>query len=157
MNPSVGELAPIFTLFSDEKKPWVLTDQRGKHVVLIFFPAAFSGTCTTELNTINNNLARLQDLNAVVVGISTDTPYCLAEFRAAQMLNFHLLSDHDAKVCAMYGAKHNRDFAMGLDRIAKRAVFVLNTDGIIVHKEVLDNPGNEPDYEALAIALEKLQ
>ena len=71
------------------------------------------------------------------------------------MLNFPLLSDHSAEVAAMYGAKFNHDFTpMGLDRIAKRSVFVIDEKGIVIHREVLDNPGNEPDYEAISGALE---
>lgn len=157
MSLSIGDIAPDFSLYSDDKAAWSLSEQRGKNVVLLFFPAAFTGVCTTELNTINNDLARFNDLNATVVGISTDTPFVLAEFKAANALNYPLLSDHDASVCAAYGAKFNNDFTgMGFDRIAKRAVFVLNTDGTIVHSEVLDNPGNEPSYEAIMDALESL-
>ena len=78
MSVSVGDSAPDFTLFSDETEAWTLSEHRGKNVVLLFFPAAFTGTCTTELNTINNDLARFNDANAVVVGISTDTPFVLA-------------------------------------------------------------------------------
>ncbi len=155
MSVNVGDSAPDFTLFSDETEAWTLSEHRGKNVVLLFFPAAFTGTCTTELNTINNDLARFNDANALVVGISTDTPFVLAEFKKANMLNFPLLSDHSAEVAAMYGAKFNNDFTpMGLDRIAKRSVFVIDEDGAVAHREVLDNPGNEPDYEAITGALE---
>lgn len=155
MSVNVGDTAPDFTLFSDEKESWTLSDHRGKNVVLLFFPAAFTGTCTTELNTINNSLARFNDANAIVVGISTDTPFVLTEFKAANMLNYSLLSDHSAKVAEIYGVKFNNDFTpMGFDRIAKRSVFVIDEDGAVVHREVLDNPGNEPDYEAITGVLE---
>ncbi len=155
MSVNVGDSAPDFTLFSDEKNAWTLSDHRGKNVVLLFFPAAFSKTCTTELNTINNDLARLNDANAVVVGISTDTPFALAEFKAANMLKYSLLSDHNAEVSAKYGTKFDNNFtAMGFDRIARRSVFVMDESGTVVHREVVENPGGEPDYEALMMAIE---
>lgn len=157
MSVNIGDSAPEFSLYSDEKEAWTLSEQRGKNVVLLFFPAAFSGTCTTELNTINNDLARFNDANAVVVGISTDTPFAQAEFKAKNMLNYSLLSDHNAEVAVMYGVKFGSNFAnMGYDRIAKRSVFVIDHEGKVIHREVLDNPGNEPDYEAITGALESI-
>lgn len=154
MSVNVGDTAPDFTLFSHEKEAWTLSEHRDKNVVLLFFPAAFSDTCTTEMNTINHDLARFNDANAVVVGISTDSPWVLAEFKAANGINFDLLSDHNAEVAAMYGAKFNHNFtSMGLDRVAKRSVFVIDESGSVIHREVLDNPG-EPDYEAITGALE---
>jgi len=157
MSVSVGDAAPDFTLFGDDTEAWALSGHRGKKVVLLFFPAAFTGVCTTELNTINNDLARFNDANAVVVGISTDTPFVLAEFKKANMLNFPLLSDHSAEVAALYGAKFDHNFTpMGFDRIAKRSVFVIDENGAVIHREVLDNPGNEPDYEAITGALEAM-
>lgn len=157
MSVNVGDVAPDFTLFSDEKTPWTLSEHRGKNVVILFFPAAFSGMCTTEMNTINNDLARFNDANALVVGISTDTPFSLKEFKAANLLQYPLLSDHNAETAVKYGAKFEGNFAnMGYDRIAKRSVFVVGDDGIIIHREVLDNPGNEPDYEAITDALEAI-
>jgi len=155
MSLNVGDVAPDFTLYSDEKEAWTLSEHRGKNVVLLFFPAAFSGTCTTELNTINNDLARFNSANATVVGISTDSPFSLAEFKSVNALNFPLLSDHEAETATLYSAKHNHDFsAMGFNRIAKRSVFVIDEEGTVIHREVLDNPGNEPDYEAITGALE---
>lgn len=124
---------------------------------MLFFPAAFSSVCTTELSTVNSNLAYFNDPNATVVGISTDLPYSLAEYRVVLGLKFSLLCDHDASVCSSYGARFEGSFGgMGYDRIAKRAVFVLNGNGKIVHSEVLENPGREPDYEAILTALETL-
>ena len=120
MSVQVGDVAPDFTLYSDEKQAWTLSEHRGKNVVLLFFPAAFSGTCTTEMNTVSNDLARFNDANAVVVGISTDTPFSLAHFKSINQIGFPLLSDHDADVAIAYGIKFGNNFAnMGFSRIAK--------------------------------------
>lgn len=153
--PSKGDPAPDFTLYSDEQNPWQLSEHRGRPVVLLFFPGAFTSVCTTELNTVNNDL---DSYDAQVVGISTDSPFVLSEFRSVHDFDFPLLSDHDADVCARYGAKYDRDFTdMELDRIAKRAAFVVDTDGIIQYAEVLKNAGRQPDFDAIKESLDEME
>ena len=149
-----GDRAPDFSLFRDDKEPFTLSEALGSGpVVILFFPGAFTGTCTTEMNTVNNDLSAYGP-DATIVGISTDSPFALAEFRKAQDLSFHLLSDHEANVCRLYGAKYDRNFsAMKLDRIARRAAFVVDREGIIQYAEVLENAGNLPDLEAVKAAV----
>ena len=111
--------------------------------------------CTTELNTVGNDYQRYQDLGAQVVGISTDSPFVQAEFKKANGFPFRLLSDHDGSVAEAYGAKYDHDFTpMKLDRIAKRAAFVVEPDGTISYAEVLDNAGEQPDFDAVLAALD---
>lgn len=149
MTLSPGQQAPDFTLYTDEKKAWTLSEQ-DTSVLLLFFPGAFTSVCTTELNAVNNDLSRYNDAGVTVVGISTDSPFVLAEFRKAQGLTFPLLSDHDGDVAKLYGAKYDRDFtSMQLDRIAKRSAFLIGQDGRIRYAEVLDNAGQLPDFEAI--------
>ena len=94
--------------------------------MLLFFPGAFTSVCTTELNTVGNDYARYTGPRRQVVGISTDSPFALAEFKKVNGFPFRLLSDHDGDVSAAYGAKYDRDFSpMKLDRIARRAAFVV--------------------------------
>lgn len=153
-NVAVGENAPDFELFTSETKPWRLSGQEGP-VVLLFFPGAFTSVCTTELNTVNNDLDAYGD--ATVVGISTDSPFVLDEFKQANDLNYDLLSDHDAKVSRLYGAKYANDFTpMKLDRISKRAAFVIDGDGVVQYAEVLDNAGKQPDFDAIQSTLDGL-
>jgi peroxiredoxin len=152
---AVGTQAPDFELFSSDLDPWRLSDQEGSPVVLFFFPGAFTSVCTTELNTINETLDDFGD--AEVVAISTDSPFVLDEFRSVHGFDFPLLSDHDAEVSALYGAKYDNDFTpMKLDRISKRAAFVVDADGTIRYVEVLDNAGNQPDFDAIHETLEDL-
>jgi peroxiredoxin len=152
---SVGDAAPDFQLYTYDGTPWRLSEQRGQPVVLLFFPGAFTSVCTTELNTVNNDLDAYG--GAEVVGLSTDAPAVLNEFRSSEQLTFPLLSDHDAEVCASYGAKYDRNFTdMNLDRIAKRAAFVVGPEGTIQYAEVLDNAGKTPDFDAIKKVLNQL-
>lgn len=144
----IGDGAPDFELYSDQQEPWRLSDHRGRPVVLLFFPGAFTSVCTTELNRVTNDLDDFGE--AEVVGISTDSPFVLEEFRNVENIGFPLLSDHDATVSRRYGAKYDQNFTpMNLDRISKRAAFVVDEEGVIKHEEVLENAGNEPDYDAI--------
>jgi peroxiredoxin len=154
-SPRVGDSAPEFELFSNENEPWRLSEHLDDPVLLLFFPGAFTSVCTTELNTVNSDLDRFQD--ATVVGISTDSPFVLDEFRSVHGFDFPLLSDHSAKVSEMYGAKYQANFTpMNLDRISKRAAFVIDTEGQVRYREVLDNAGNVPDFDAIAEVLSEI-
>lgn len=151
MSIDIGSAAPDFTLTSHERQPVTLSALRGRPVVLAFFPAAFSSVCTKELCTFRDSLTRLNRANAQVLGISVDTPFALKAFHDNQQLTFALLSDFNKEVIRRYGV-FNEDM-VGLKGIAKRAVFVLDGDGIVRHRQVLDDARNEPDYEAVFAAL----
>ncbi len=153
-NVQVGQKAPEIELYSDEKELFKLSDHEGdKNVVLLFFPGAFTGVCTTEMNMVNNDIAEYGE-DTQIVGISTDSPFALAEFKKVHGFTFPLLSDHDAVYCAKYGAKFNHDFTpMKFDRIAKRAAFVVGKDGNIAHMEITASPGDLPDLDAVKAAL----
>jgi len=154
MSVDVGSKAPDFTLTNEERQPVTLSQQRGKPVVLAFFPAAFSSVCQKELCTFRDSMARLNDAKAQVYGISIDTFFTLKAFHDAQNLTFPLLSDFNKEVIREY-AVFNPDM-IGLKGIAKRAVFVLDRDGVVRHKEVLEDARNEPNYEAVFAALTKM-
>src|SRR5439155_10490196 len=154
MSIDVGSKAPDFTLISDDRQPVTLSALRGRPVVLAFFPAAFSSVCTKELCTFRDSLARLNQANARVYGISVDTFFTLKAFHDQQQLTFPLLSDFNKQVIRDYGV-FNEDM-IGLKGIAKRAVFVIDGAGTIRHREVLDDARNEPDYERVFETLKTL-
>ena len=154
MSVEVGSKAPDFTLPNQDREPVTLSQQRGHPVVLAFFPAAFSGTCQKELCTFRDALARFNQVKAQVYGISVDTFFTLKAFREAQGLTFPLLSDFNKQAIRDYGV-FNEDM-IGLKGIAKRAVFVIDKDGVVRHKEVLDDARNEPNYEKVFSALKTL-
>lgn len=145
MPAEVGTTAPDFTLMNQDREPVTLSQLRGGPVVLAFFPAAFSSVCTKELCTFRDALARLEGLRARVFGISVDTFFALKAFHDQQHLRFPLLSDFNKQTIRDYGA-FNEDM-IGLKGIAKRAVFVLDGNGVVRYREVLDDARNEPDYQ----------
>jgi peroxiredoxin len=151
----VGESAPDFALYDHDGEPWRLSDHRGRPVVLLFFPGAFTSVCTDELNTVNNHLSDFD--GAEVIGLSTDSPFVLDEFRSVHEIEFPLLSDHDAEVARLYEAKYDDNFTpMKLDRIAKRAAFVVDGEGVIRYREVLDNAGKQPDLDRIRTVVDDL-
>jgi peroxiredoxin len=154
MSVDVGSPAPDFTLMNQERQPVTLSAQRGHPVLLAFFPAAFSSVCQKELCTFRDQLARLNQAHAQVYGISVDTFFALKAFHDAQGLTFPLLSDFNKQVIRAYGV-FNEDM-IGLRGIAKRAVFVVDSAGVVRHREVLDDARNEPDYQKVFAALEVL-
>jgi peroxiredoxin len=154
MSVDVGSKAPDFTLTNQDREPVTLSALRGRPVVLAFFPAAFSSVCTKELCTFQDGLARLNQANARVFGISVDTFFTLKAFQIDQKLAFPLLSDFNKQVIRDYGV-FNEDM-IGLKGIAKRAVFVLDAAGVVRLREVLEDARNEPDYEKVFSALAAL-
>src|SRR6187401_3617430 len=154
MSADVGSKAPDFTLSNQDKQPVTLSALAGKTVVLAFFPAAFSSVCQKELCTFRDQLARLNQAHAQVYGISVDTFFALKAFHDAQGLTFPLLSDFNKQVIRAYGV-FNEDM-IGLKGIAKRAVFVIDKDGVVRHSEVLEDARNEPDYDKVFAALAAL-
>ncbi len=159
MAVQTGQQAPDFTLYSDQKEAYTLSEQRdGQHTVLLFFPGAFTGGCTAEMCTVNDSLARYQALDAQVLGISADAPAVLSEFKKQNGLDFTLLSDHHGEASGKYGAQFStQEHNLGYDRIAKRAAFVIDADGNVQYAEVLENPGKQPDFEAIQRTLRDLQ
>ena len=147
MAVDVGSRAPDFTLPNQDREPVSLSAQSGRAVVLAFFPAAFTSVCTTEMCRFRDSLAELNAANAVVFGISADHPASLKEFATQQRLTFPLLSDFNRDVIAQYGVGHTD--RSGFRGIAQRAVFVIDGDGVVRHREVTEHPGLEPSYTAV--------
>ncbi len=155
MAVDVGGKAPDFTLPNQDREPVTLSEQLKKGpVVLAFFPAAFSGTCTTELCTFRDSSSELNRVSAQVLGVSVDTFFALKAFADAQKFNFPLLSDFNKDIIRTYGVV-NPDM-IGLKEIAKRSVFVIDRAGTVRHREVLEDARNEPDYAKVKQALANL-
>ena len=155
MSVDVGSKAPDFTLPNQDRESVTLSDELKKGpVVLAFFPAAFSGVCTTEMCTFRDSSADLNKVGATVLGVSVDTFFALKAWKDAQGLNFPLLSDFNKTVIRQYDVV-NPDM-IGLKDIAKRAVFVIDRSGVVRHREVLDDARNEPDYAKVKTALASL-
>jgi len=157
MTLKVGEKAPDFTLRDQDLKQVKLSDYRGKKVVLAFFPGAFTSVCTKEMCSLRDALHNFNKLDAVVLGVSVNDPFTLKGFAERNMLNFPLLSDYDRKVIEMYDIVH-RDFA-GLKgySASKRAVFILDREGMVRYLWVSEDPRVEPDYDLIQAELAKIK
>ena len=148
MAVETGSQAPDFTLPNQDREPVTLSEQLKKGpVVLAFVPAAFSGTCTKELCTFRDTMADLNRVNATVLGVSVDTFFALKAWGDSLKLNFPLLSDYNKDIIRKYGVL-NPDM-IGMKDIAKRAVFVIDRNGVVRHREVLEDARNEPNYDAV--------
>jgi len=152
---SIGQQAPHFSLYNSNKEPVTLSEQKGKNVVLLFFPLAFSSVCTAELCGVRDNIAAYNTVNATVLGISVDSLYSLAQFKKDQDFSFDLLSDFNKEVSASYGALYD-EFSYGMRGVSKRAAFVLDGQGIIRYAEVLENAGKTPDFDKISETLKNL-
>ena len=155
MSISTGQKAPSFTLVDTEKNKISLNDFKGKNVVLLFFPAAFTGVCTKELCATRDDLAYYNNMNAQVLAISVDSLFTQGKFKELNNLNFPLLSDFNKEVCAAYGAMY-AEWVQGMKGVAKRSAFVIDKEGIIRHAEILENAGDYPDFDAIKKTLDAL-
>jgi len=147
-----GSAAPQFTLISTEKKPVSLSDFKGKKVVLHFFPMAFTGVCTTQLCTMRDSFGYYDGLNAVILGISVDSPFTLAKFKQENNYQFELLSDFNKEVSTAYGCIYE-EFVLGLRGVSKRSAFVIDEEQNIIYAEVLEKATDLPDFAAIAEAV----
>ena len=148
MKIEVGSVAPDFSLYSSDKEKVSLGDYKNKNVVLLFFPLAFTGVCTKELCNVRDNIGVYNNSKAKVLAISVDSPQTLAKFKEDQKLNFPLLSDFNKNVSEKYGCLYET-FSMDMKGVSKRSAFVIDQEGRIQYAEVLENAGEEPDYEAI--------
>ncbi len=155
MSIKVGDKAPDFKLFNTEKKEIALSDYQGKNVVLLFFPLAFTGVCTTELCTMRDDIAKYNNLNATVLALSVDSLFVLEKYKEEQKLNFDLLSDFNKTTAKEYGALYE-DFVLGMKHVAKRSAFVINAEGTIKYAEVLESAGDLPNFSAILETLSAL-
>jgi len=157
MSIQIGDNAPNFTLISSEKKEVSLADYKGKNVVILFFPLAFTGVCTTELCTVSEGLDFYNDTNATVLGISVDSPFTLEKFKAENSINFPLLSDFNKEASTAYGSIYDVFPFGGLKGVSKRSAFVVDAEGTVQYAEVLASAGDLPNFEAIQTALNGLK
>lgn len=148
----VGQPAPDFTLFDSAKNQVSLHNLKGKKAILLFFPFAFSSTCTKELCYVRDNLSLFNNIDAEVLGISVDTLYTLAKFKEDQGFQFTLLSDFNKEVSRLYNAIYE-DWNYNMKGVSKRASFVIDRKGIVQYAQVLANAGDLPDFEAIQASL----
>jgi len=153
-DPAPGFTAPLVTPRGDVEPVSVPERFDGGPLVLAFFPAAFTGTCTDEMCAFRDRLSAFEAVDGTVLGVSVDLPFALAEFRRRHDLPFGLLSDCSREAIRAYDVVDAFEDA-GVEELAKRAVVVVDAGGTVTHRWVADDPGREPDYEEVAAAVEE--
>jgi len=155
MKIEMGQQAPDFSLYNSDKNKVTLSELRGQNVLLLFFPAAFSGTCTKELCSVRDNISMYNNDDAKVFSISVDTVYSLAKYKEDQKLNFALLSDFNKEVSTSYGCLYDL-FSYDMRGVSKRSAFVIDKNGIVQFAQVLEKATDLPDFELIQKTLKSL-
>lgn len=144
----IGQTAPDFKLYSSDKEQIALSDFKGKKVLILFFPYAFTGTCTKELCMMRDELGMYSSLNVQILAISIDTVYTLDRFKKENQYNFPLLSDFNKEASRAYGSLYEV-FNFDNRGVAKRSAFLVDEEGKIKYAEVLENASLIPDFESI--------
>lgn len=154
-----GDVAPEFTLKNYNIEQVSLSDYKGKkNVVILFFPLVNTAVCEKELCSTRDSMTKYNDLNAEVLAISVDSPFAHKLWAEKHGFNFQILSDFNKEVAPKYEAFYDVFVPGKLDMngVAKRSAFVVDKEGKIAYAEVLESPGDEPNYEKIVATLEKL-
>lgn len=157
MATEIGSKAPEFTLktkTADGVVDFSLKNNFGKkQTVLLFVPLAFTPVCTREFCTATEDYEDYSNLDAVVCGISVDSPFSLDAWAKASKMNISLLSDMNKEVIKAYDVLDDK--LLGLGGVAMRSAFVINKDGIITYKWVAQKQDEFPNFEAIKEALKR--
>jgi len=156
---SVGTKAPDFTLKSKQATGLVdvtLSHNFGKkNTVLLFFPAAFTSVCTSELCDITAGLSQYAGLNADVIGLSVDTPFAQEAWAQKEKIGITLVSDLNKNTTKAYDVLF--PMLAGIGDTAARAAFVIDKTGVIQYSEKTATPKDLPNFAAVKEALAKLK
>lgn len=151
----VGDVAPDFTLYVRPREFVSLHEYAGKPVVLLFFPLAFSPTCTAEIKAAAEDYTLYQSLGVDIIGISVDSPFVAERFAEACNARFPILSDFNREAGAAYGVVAEDFF--GLKGVHNRAAFVVDREGRIAFSWMNENPNVLPPFARIKETLKRLQ
>jgi thioredoxin-dependent peroxiredoxin len=153
--PAVGRRAPTFRLpwagrdgVGPADQPYDLSLDRGKTVVLAFFPRDFTGGCTAEMKTFAEQYDSLFGPDVVVVGISVDSLQTHSRFAASLNLPFRLLSDPSQEVARRYASKDGSGYM-------RRTVYVVGPDGMVRYRNTRFNALDPNHYAELGAAVRR--
>lgn len=159
MSLKIGDKAPDFTLPSFTPSSDVtnisLNNYKGKNVVILFFPMAFTGVCTSEICTMSENFNQYKSMNAEVLGISADGTFVQKAFAKDNNIMIPLLSDYNKEVIKQYDV-YLPEFAHGMKGVARRSVYVIDKNGTIKYVEVTPTPGDQVNFDAIKKAVQSL-
>ena len=161
---AVGTKAPEFSLptkTADGPKQIKLSENFGKaNTLLLFFPMAFTGTCTTEMCDIRNGLREYTDLNASVYGISGDNPFAQEAWAKKESITVPLLSDYEHKVAKQYDVMYDSflpQMNLGMSGVPKRSAFIVDRAGVIQYAESNDDARELPNFDKIKAKLAELK
>jgi len=146
--PSVGQVAPTFTLPSQDGSQISLDSFRGKWVVLYFYPKDMTPGCTIEAHNFQRDQAKFDAADAVILGVSLDTPDSHKQFCTKEGLTFRLLADPEHKVVDAYGSLGS----FATFKIANRNTFLIDPQGKIVKEWIKVDPSHHSEEVLAAIA-----
>lgn len=146
--PKVGELAPAFTLENLDNQAISLANLKGKKVLLSVFPDINTSVCDAQTRHFFNTASDYQDLE--IINISNNTKAQLTDWCATNGIDVEMLSDTDLEFANAYGL-----YLSDIDALA-RSVFLIDENGVLIYKEVMEDLTDEPDYETLFSNVDKL-
>jgi peroxiredoxin len=151
----IGDRAPDVTLPSYTNEQVSLGSLYGEGTtVIVFFPLAFTSTCTEELCTFRDDLAAYNGVGARVVAMSVDSPFVLARFREEIGADYLFLSDFNREASQGFGVLREAPLGPGLRNASDRAVFVVNADGTVRYVWHSTNPSLLPPFDEIRAAVE---
>lgn len=142
---NVGDKAPDFTLMAYDRSMVSLSEHTGNRIILAFYPAAFTGVCTTEICTFSDSLTKLSESDTIIFGISADNVFANKIFAEQNNIKFPLLCDVERTAIKAYGVDIENFGAPGYVA-SQRSIFVIEEDGSIGYVWIAENPGIEPKY-----------
>lgn len=149
-----GDAAPDVTLPSTENKQVSLASLwAGQPLVLMFFPLAFTSTCTEELCTVRDDIGAYAGLNGRVAAVSVDSPFVLDRFKKEIGADYLFLSDFNRDASTAFGVLRESPLGPGLRNASDRATFVIGTDGKVKYTWHSTNPGLLPPFDEIKQAL----
>jgi glutaredoxin-dependent peroxiredoxin len=149
-----GDAAPDVTLVSSDMKPVQLADEwKQGPVVLLFFPLAFTSTCTEELCTMRDDIGSYTGLNARVIATSVDSPFVLQRYKQEVGADYLFASDFNREASTAFGVLRESPLGPGLRNASDRAAFVIGRDGAIRYAWHSTNPSLLPPFDEIKQAL----
>jgi len=143
----IGTQAPDFNIVGTDLQAITKENYKGKNLVILFIPLAFTSVCTQEMCTARDDRNNYTNLNAEVLGISVDSPFVLKKWSEDNNLNFKLGSDFGRKMSKDYDTLFTDDFA-GLSEFSKRSAFIIDSKGVLQYIEMVES-GKIPDFEKI--------
>src|SRR2546425_7178028 len=161
---TVGTKAPDFTLSTktaDGPKQIKLSENFGnKSTLLLFFPMAFTGTCTTEMCDLSKQLPDYSNMNTVVYGISGDNPFAQEAWAQKEKIGVTLLSDYEHKVAKAYDVMYDSflpQMNLGMAGVAKRSAFIIDKNGVVQYAESNEDARQLPNFDKIKAKLAELK